>query len=189
MKALRLVDNISYTNMKCFDCKGNIRSFANTAEIIHDFAQLRIWIYARRKELVLENLQSQLLVAQGRMAFIQLQLDGKLDLKACPDCESVHEALQMHGVLQVNGSYAYLESLRMFDITQDQVRKKKVEVEKKQAEIDALAGKTPFDMWEEELVVAMESLFGSNLWREHAAEDLQSADLTSSSPSRKRGRK
>ncbi len=189
MKALRLVDNISYTNMKCFDCKGNIRSFANTAEIIHDFAQLRIWIYARRKELVLENLQSQLLVAQGRMAFIQLQLDGKLDLKACPDSESVHEALQMHGVLQVNGSYAYLESLRMFDITQDQVRKKKVEVEKKQAEIDALAGKTPFDMWEEELVAAMESLFGSNLWREHAAEDLQSADLTSSSPSRKRGRK
>lgn len=201
-KALKLTDTISYTNMKCFDRKGQLRCFASTAEIVHDFALLRIWIYERRKAMQLDALGTQLTIARGRMGFIQLQLDGRLDVRAMPDAKAVHAFVEDYPALVPKvggaGGYAYLDSLRMFDITQDQVDKKRVEVEKKQAEIRELQAKTPFVMWRQELVAAGRALFeGPNpMWREKAppeeegeGEGERGGEGEGRQKNRKRGRK
>jgi DNA topoisomerase-2 len=192
LKALRLVEPIPMTNMKCFDHRGRLRQFSSVHEILADFAELRMWVYSRRKRIQQEKLSRQIALASNMVKFIQLQLDGVLDLRAMEGPEDVHEFNRTHGVEEIDNSYAYLDSLKMMDVTRAKVQKFKADVEALQIQKRELDSKDERTMWKEELLAARKifSDWGKEQFAEAAegAAGASSAGGSSGTQTRKRTR-
>jgi DNA topoisomerase II len=170
LKTLKLVKRISYSNMKCFDRFGTMRSFATVEEMVEDFALLRIWIYLRRKAIQLTHLESALLVARGKLAFVRAQVEGSLDLRSFPSKAKVHEAIQAMGIPRdSNGSYAYLDSMSIWTLTEDEVASCLQKVRGLEAEIAQLKAMAPIDLWTKDLDKCEAKL--KETWREGQNQD------------------
>jgi DNA topoisomerase II len=153
LRALRLVRKFSYSNMKAFDRTGRLRSFGSIAELLHDFALLRLWIYARRRELELSELARETTILRGKVRFIELQLDSTLDLRSFPDRPSVYEHLARHhaeDIPAVDG-HRYLDGLSLWNLTQAEVDRLRAKSEAAERERAALEATTPADMWRSDL--------------------------------------
>ena len=170
-KALKLVRKISYSNMKAFNRHGTLTSFTTPASIIHEFALLRVWLYARRKSLELSGLARELAVAESRKAFVEAQLSDRLRLREFASKSEAHVAMDGMGIARVDGSFAHLDGMSMWQSTREEVDRLRRRVSEIAAVVAELSAKEPWDMWTEELDVAAAEL-GSK-WREgKLAEDM-----------------
>jgi len=182
LKALKLVRKISYTNMKAFDRHGSLTSFSSPARIVHEFGLLRVWLYARRKSLEMGDLARDLAVAESRRAFVEAQVEDRLRLREFTSKAAAHVEMDRLGIGRVDGTFAHLDGLSMWQSTRDEVDKLKRKVVEIRAVLEELSSKQPWDLWREELDAAAAELGRS--WREgRLPEDMGAAKSGSSSSS------
>lgn len=77
-KALKLVANISTTNMWLFDSNGQIKKYESPLEIMEEFFEFRLKKYAERKQYHLKFLNNELEILKYQVKFIQDVLDNKI---------------------------------------------------------------------------------------------------------------
>lgn len=170
LRALKLSRRVGYGNMKAFDRTGRLRAFPSVAALLHDFALLRIWVYARRRSIELRQLARDSATFRGRLRFIELQLDGALDLRAFPDRAAVYAHLAAHHAEEVpavegagSGGRGYLDATPVWNLTRAEVERLRARYEATEAERRALEAMTAADMWLRDLDAA-EAALGA-LWR------------------------
>lgn len=154
LRALKLVRRISYANMKAFDRTGTLRTFSGIHEILHDFALLRLWVYARRRAMDLGQMAREETLLRGKVGFIQLQLDGTLEVRRHRDRAEVYALLRLkHAdkVPVVDGSHSYLDGVSLWNLTAaeaERLQKKHAAVVADRIALEALS---PADLWRREL--------------------------------------
>jgi len=166
LRALKLTRRVGYGNMKAFDRTGRLRAFPAVADLLHDFALLRVWVYARRRALELRQLARDSAVFRGRLRFIELQLDGALDLRAFPDRAAVYTHLaQRHAdeVPAVGGSRSYLDATPVWNLTRAEVERLRARYHAVEAQRKELEAMSPTDLWLRDLDAADKALL--TLWR------------------------
>jgi DNA gyrase/topoisomerase IV subunit B len=170
LRALKLSRRVGYGNMKAFDRTGRLRAFPSVAALLHDFALLRIWVYARRRSIELHQLARDSATFRGRLRFIELQLDGALDLRAFPDRAAVYAHLAARHAAEVpavegagSGGRGYLDATPVWNLTRAEVERLRARYEATEAERHALEAMTAADMWLRDLDAA-EAALGA-LWR------------------------
>jgi len=176
LRALKLVRRISYANMKAYDRTGALRSFASVAEILHDFALLRIWVYARRRVLELRGMEREERLLRGKVGFMELQLSGKMDLRTFPTRADAYQALRTDHLEQVplvDGKHNYLDGISIWNLTRTEVQRLRDKHEEVEQQRIRLEKATPFDLWREDLELARETL--SLQWRSEAPQEEDAA--------------
>ncbi|KAJ3122937.1 DNA topoisomerase 2, partial [Physocladia obscura] len=77
-KKFKLINQISTTNIVCFDLEGRIAKYDNVEILLKNFYSLRIKYYSKRKEAILARLTFEWKRIDNKMRFIQEIVSGKL---------------------------------------------------------------------------------------------------------------
>ncbi|KAF8398402.1 hypothetical protein HHK36_017329 [Tetracentron sinense] len=78
MKKFKLTTTISTSNMHLFDPKGVIKKYDNPEQILEEFFHLRLEFYEKRKKVLLDNLELELLKLDNKVRFILGVVKGEI---------------------------------------------------------------------------------------------------------------
>ncbi|SPO27638.1 probable DNA topoisomerase II [Ustilago trichophora] len=185
----KLSCQISTTNMVLFDQDGKIKKYTSPEQILEEFYLLRLSYYQKRKEHLVDQLKlaydrlsnqarfvqmiisRELVVSNRKRADIVAELrkkefrpfpkQGKAAIAAEPeDDEPIDE-----DEISADSDYDYLLNMAIYNLTKEKVDKLLKERDVKEEELKVLIGRTPQNLWDEDLARFLE------LWEECLAED------------------
>ncbi|OVA09460.1 DNA topoisomerase II [Macleaya cordata] len=78
MKKFKLTTTISTSNMHLFDSKGVIKKYDNPEQILEEFFHVRLELYEKRKKVLLDNLELELLKLDNKVRFILGVVRGEI---------------------------------------------------------------------------------------------------------------
>ncbi|PON46642.1 DNA topoisomerase II-type [Trema orientale] len=78
LKKLKLTTSISTTNMHLFDANGVIKKYDTPEQILEEFFHLRLEFYEKRKKVLLDNLELDLLKLENKVRFILGVVKGEI---------------------------------------------------------------------------------------------------------------
>ena len=159
-KKFKLVNSSAMTNMVAFDVDGHIRRFASTGEILEAYYLKRIGGYVSRKANELARLDAELVELDARVRFVRAVVSGSL-VVANADDDVLLAALKGHGLPPISLStepdnlraYEYLLRMRVDRLKAKAVVELEGELTATQRVRDALAAKSPEQLWLDDLDV------------------------------------
>ena len=180
---------ISTTNMVLFDQDGKIKKYSSPEEILEDFYLLRLSYYQKRKEHLVDQLKlmydrlsnqarfvqmiisRQLIVSNRKRADIVAELRQK-DFRPFPKSGKAAVAAEIEDTdpvddeeISSDSDYDYLLNMAIYNLTKEKVDKLLKERDAKEEELKILIGRSPQNLWDEDLAKFLE------LWEEMLAED------------------
>ncbi|CAB4268140.1 unnamed protein product [Prunus armeniaca] len=78
LKKFKLTTSISTSNMHLFDPKGVIKKYDTPEQILEEFFHLRLEFYEKRKKVLLDNLEMELLKLENKVRFILAVVNGEI---------------------------------------------------------------------------------------------------------------
>ncbi|KAJ9119885.1 hypothetical protein QFC24_005599 [Naganishia onofrii] len=173
-KRFRLVNQISTSNMVCFDLNGKIKKYTSPEEILEDFYEKRLEYYGIRKQHMADELTRQYERISNQARFVQmivakqLTVSGKkkaileaelrdLKFKPYPKSSKAREDGEEEDTLEEEegkaGDYDYLLGMAIWSLTNERVEKMLNELKQKEGELDHLLSMKPTDIWNNDLEV------------------------------------
>jgi len=149
-KLLKLFTTVSTTNMHMFNSECKLHKYTDVEEIIDDFYSVRMDLYKKRKEYLVNVLQQKLVKLSNRARYIQETLKGTVDLRH-KKADEVTALLSSMQFTILDGDYKYLIKMPMDSVTEENVANIMKEKTDTETELDALKAKTLAAMWLEEL--------------------------------------
>ena len=170
-KRFKMVSSFKTTNMHCFDFDGTIRKFDTIGDIMEQYFARRIIGYDERKEALLAALEAQLIELRAKLKFVRAILADELVIARQTDERIVEQllALELPALSDASAAesvkgYDYLLRMRIDRIKQSAVDELEREAAAAEAAYEELEGKTPEDLWMEDLEEFEEA------WVAYAAE-------------------
>lgn len=80
-QAFKLKSSVAYSNMMLFDAEGKIHKYNTAIEILEAFAAVRLNMYEKRKEYMLNKLTRECDVLSAKARFIKMVIEGKIKIK------------------------------------------------------------------------------------------------------------
>ncbi|XP_042514754.1 DNA topoisomerase 2 [Macadamia integrifolia] len=91
LKKFKLTTTISTSNMHLFDAKGVIKKYDTPEQILEEFFHLRLKIYEKRKKVLLENIEMELLKLDNKVRFILGVVNGEIIVSNRKRIDLFHE--------------------------------------------------------------------------------------------------
>ena len=173
-KFLKLSVKFNISNMYLYNYNGFLTKYETINDIINEFYEYRLKMYAKRKEYMIKILENELNILKNKVRFIKDVINDKIIIakqkkdkimdkletlkypKLSPDAFCTEE----------NKTYNYLTSLNLFSITLDKIDELNEEYEKKQREYDLYVRITTVELWKTELMEYIEAYTKWNANRE-----------------------
>lgn len=147
-----LVDKLKLTNMHAFDSKCVIKKYDSPNEILKEFADVRLDLYAKRKEFLLKTLKDKLPYHENVVRFIRQQCLATpipdLRRKTPEECDAL---LETETFDKIQDTYNYLLDLPIKSLTLKHALKHEHDLETLKKNIAELEAQTPKKMWLKEL--------------------------------------
>ena len=175
-KILKLTTTESITNMYLFDADSKLHKYHSIEEIIHDFYNVRIAFYTKRKEHLIKELQYLLIKLTNRAKYIQSILNEEIDLRRKTN-QQVELMLETSNFERWGPEmdYVYLTKMPMNSVTNENVSKILQECNKYQDELYQIQNTTINQMWMIDLLKLENEYVSYKLKRER----IQQADSKS----------
>ena len=156
-KKFRLVSSTSTTNMVAYDCGGHLRRYASAGEILEEFYVRRLAGYVSRKANELARLDEEIVELDARVRFVRAVVDGSLVVANAED-EVLLAGLKGLGLPPLSAAavagagddlraYEYLLRMRVDRLKAKAVAELEAELGGVRAAREALAARTPEDLW------------------------------------------
>ena len=149
-KLFKLSTTVSTTNMHLFNAESKLHKYTTVAEIIDDFYKVRIDLYGKRKQALIESMESQLVKLTNKAKYIMETLSGVVDLRR-KNAQTVTELLVSRGYEKIDGEYKYLIKMPMDSVTEENVATILKEKETAEKDLAILKSTTVEQMWLSEL--------------------------------------
>ncbi|CAA7041898.1 unnamed protein product [Microthlaspi erraticum] len=94
LKKFKLTTTVATTNMHLFAQNGVIKKYATPEEILEEFFDLRLQYYEKRKKVMLENLEEELLKLDNKLKFILGVVSGEIKVNNRKKADLVQELRQ-----------------------------------------------------------------------------------------------
>ena len=149
-KLFKISTTVSTTNMHMFnrDCK--LHKYGSVEEIIEEFYDVRIAMYAKRKAYLIDALQKKLIKLSNRAKYILATLNGTVDLRK-KKSQEVTDLLTTNGFVTIDGDFKYLIKMPMDSVTEENVERILKEKGDAETELDTLQKTKLETMWLSEL--------------------------------------
>lgn len=151
-KTFHLVKKVSIGNMHLYNNDGRITRYDTVEDILNDYFNVRLDLYQKRKDYKLENLESQLKVISYKVKFILMIVEKKLDINNKKKSE-IEDKLASLKFPKHDGSYNYLLSMPLYNLTYEKIEELKKQEKEKQTEFDTLVVMKPEQLWMKDLEV------------------------------------
>ena len=151
-KLLKLTTSISSTNMHMFDADRKLHKYNTIEEIIDDFYVVRLGVYKKRKEYLIDILEKKLVKLSNKARYIQDTLDGIIDLRR-KKAQEVNDLLVGREFVTIDGDYKYLIKMPMDSVTEENVAAIMKERDNTEKDLERLRKTTLEKMWLGELDV------------------------------------
>jgi DNA topoisomerase-2 len=140
------------TNMHAFNSKCVIHKYETPNEILKEFAEVRLDLYAKRRDHLLKELRDALPYHENVVRFIRQQSQDKpvpdLRRKTRDECDNM---LSAEKFTKIKDGYDYLMNLPIASITLTNAEKHEKALVDLVRKIGELEARTPKDMWKSEL--------------------------------------
>jgi DNA topoisomerase-2 len=177
---LKLVSRISTNNMWLYDPNGIIKKYSCVQDILADFYQVRLDMYTKRKNWLINRLTNELDILQYKMKFIQFVLDGKIIVfkqkksviidklvelkfpKLATGTNATNKKIKEEDDEDVNDidlvgkSYEYITSMGLFSLTEEKIQELQTKLDEKQKELAIIETTTEKEQWKIELTEFLE---------------------------------
>lgn len=159
-KELKLVSTINTSNMCLFNSKCVIKKYNDIKEIIQEFYEVRLELYIKRKQYLLDKMSLENEILKQKINFIlgiineEILINKKSKNEIDTQLEN-KDFKKMDNNNQFNdeGNYNYLISMPIYSLTMEKKLELENEYQKKQNEYDKLINKQEKEIWEEEINV------------------------------------
>lgn len=151
-KILNLYKTNTITNMHLFDENDKLHKFEDVTEIIDKYYNVRLELYQKRKEYLINILEKEVKLLSNKAKYIQENLDGTIDLRGKKKIV-VNEMLSSKGydIIEDDINYSYLTKMPMDSVTEDNVQKLMNDHNNKINELHIVKSTTINQMWLDEL--------------------------------------
>ncbi len=143
-KALGLVKTIHTSNMYLMTPKG-IQKYASPEEILVDYTDMRLQMYAKRKDHLVQELKKEADSQMIRARFIQAVASGKLCVFQRPRGDIEHE------MSQLGFPHELLVSVRTYQYTAEEIQKAQRRAVELREELSKLEGTSVSSLWKQDL--------------------------------------
>lgn len=157
---LKLSTTVKLSNMHAFDENGKIVKYESYGSILKAYAKVRLDLYQKRKDYLLDKWKKEMDQLQWKLKFIEGVISGEIVVfknGKSKKKDQVHARLEELGFPKFydndkakEPSYSYTD-INIYKLTEEEVEKLRKEIEDRKTEIKALKGKTPTDLWIAEL--------------------------------------
>lgn len=201
--AFRLTSQISTSNMVLFDTEGKLRKYSNANQVLQEFFQKRLQLYASRKNHLVGRLRSELSKVSNVVRFIlgviseeiRIRNVQKADVVKQLEVERFEKACSSettggHDENLKEKGFGYLLSLPLWNLTAEKVEALGFEKKAKEAELERVLQKTPAEMWTtdlDNLLAIIKNQEETDVLSKAAATNQPQEPSTISSKKRKRG--
>jgi DNA topoisomerase-2 len=141
---------LTTTNMYLFNEKGQITKYSNVGEIIKAFYNIRLSCYEKRKVHIIYALNKELDVLKNKVRFVQQVVKNEIPVMKMKKDELIGD-LQKRKYMKHGDSYEYLTRIPIYNFTMDKVTELEAEMKKLLSELKYTTGRTPQQMWRDEL--------------------------------------
>lgn len=174
----KISSQVSTSNMVLFDAQGKIKKYSSPEEILEDFYLLRLGYYQKRKEHLVEDLKTIYERLSNQARFVQMILNRQLvvnnrkraeivaelrekDFRPFPKTKKAKVVGEVNDEddpdeIETQGSgsndYDYLLSMPIHSLTKEKVERLLAQRDEREAELKALLGRSPQNLWEQDLV-------------------------------------
>jgi DNA topoisomerase-2 len=149
-KLLKLTSTLSTSNMHMFDAKKRLKKYMQVAEIIDEYAEVRLQGYETRKRYMIERMEKELVRLSNRARYILETLEGKVDLRK-KKADVVTKMLEDAGYDKIDDSFKYLTKMPMDSVQEENAASIMKERDDMQKDLDVTKKRTPEKMWELDL--------------------------------------
>ena len=174
-KVFKLFTTIGTSNMHLFDAEDKLKKYNNVEEIIDDYFGVRLELYGKRKEYMIEDLKRELVILSNKAKYIKENLDGTIDLRK-KKREEVNKMLKekKYDVIDEDDDYKYLVKMPMDSVTEENVNRLMKEHGDKNDELERIKNTTIQQMW----IAELENLKNNYLEYKQEREKLMNDDGT-----------
>jgi len=155
-KTFNLATKISTSNMHFFDASGRVRRF-DLAGVFEAHAAERLALYTKSRAYQIASAESEMALRDAKIRFVLLVVNdevkpGKLS------SDDMNEALESRGFAKIEGSFKYLTSIPLSQLSTDNVAKMRREMDELASKIEVMKALTPSSMWQKDLSSARAAL-------------------------------
>jgi DNA topoisomerase-2 len=147
-----LCDKIKLTNMHAFNSQGIIRKYDSPNAILHEYVGVRLELYEKRREFMLNALKDKLPYHTNVVRFIRQQCEEiprpDVRRKSPDECDKL---LEKEKFVKIKDSFDYLMDLPIKSLTLKQAQKHQNDLEELESRIALLESKTPRQLWLDDL--------------------------------------
>jgi len=149
-KLFKLSTTVSTTNMHMFNKDCRLHKYNHVTEIIDEFYDVRIDVYRKRKEYLIDNIEKKLIKLSNRARYITEVLADRIDLRRKKSSE-VNDMLTTMEFTKIENDYKYLIKMPMDSVTDENVTSILKEHTDTEKELDVLKRTKLETMWKHEL--------------------------------------
>ena len=147
-----LSDKIKLTNMHAFNSQGMIRKYDSPNAILNEYVSVRLELYGKRRDFMLDSLKEKLPYHTNVVRFIRQQCEDvprpDVRRKTPEECDSL---LTKEKFVKIKESFDYLMNLPIASLTLKQAQKHQNDLEELERRIAVLESKTPRQLWLDDL--------------------------------------
>jgi DNA topoisomerase-2 len=147
-----LVKRFSINNMHLYNANGAIQKYETIEDIMEDYYKVRLELYQKRKDYLLNELENQLKMISWKVKFILMIVEKKLEINNKKKSE-IESQLEKQKFTKIDNSYNYLLSMPIYNLTNEKIEELKKQEKEKQTEFDTLIEKTPEKLWTTDLEI------------------------------------
>ncbi len=160
-KTFKLEKNLKLSNIHLYNQNGTIKKYKNIKDIIDEFYNVRLQLYQKRKEHILNKLKNELDILSYKVKFILAVIDKdiKINNKTKEYIENKLEANEFPKLSKNSDevSYNYLLGMNLWSLSYEKVEELKKQTEEKENEYKLLEKKTEKEIWLSELDELLEA--------------------------------
>lgn len=162
-----LMKKVSIGNMHLYNRRGAIQKYDTIESILNEYFEVRLELYQKRKDYLLQELEAQLKIISWKVKFILMIVEKKLEInnKKKSDIEA---DLEKNKFPKHDNTYNYLLSMPLYNLTNEKIEELKKQEKDKQTEHDDLVSKKPEQLWMHDLL-ELESAYDK--WTESKEKD------------------
>ena len=165
-KHLKLTSNKSLTNIHLYNSNNQIKKYNNALEIIDEFFTTRYDLYVKRKDYLLNILDSKISILKSKIRFINDIIDENIVIYKKSKKDIISQLYSKEYILlndniitsvldkpleEVNNDYDYLIKMPIYSLSEEKIDELNKELQKNVDEFNILESKTIKDLWTEEL--------------------------------------
>jgi DNA topoisomerase-2 len=134
-----------------FNSNRQLNKYSTVQSIIDQYYDVRIEMYRKRKNIMVQNMKNKLIEISNRAKFILEIVNNTIDLRKYSDDSDSNEMLKAKEYVLVNNSYDYLLKMPINSMNKNKVEKLMKEKDNISKELSILEKRALSSMWISEL--------------------------------------